>query len=54
MSSRKKRASGPQSAAGLVRFFEDVESKFIISPTVLLVIATVFISMVVAMNMLLR
>ncbi|MEM0361907.1 MAG: preprotein translocase subunit Sec61beta [Sulfolobales archaeon] len=54
MSSRKKRVAGPQSAAGLVRFFEDVESKFIISPITLLVLATVFISIVVAMNLLIK
>lgn len=54
MSSRKKRTAGPQSAAGLVRFFEDVESKFIISPITLLIMAAVFISMVVAMNLLIK
>ncbi|MEM0453495.1 MAG: preprotein translocase subunit Sec61beta [Sulfolobales archaeon] len=54
MSSRKKKTAGPQTAAGLVRFFEDVESKFTISPVILLVVATVFVSIVVAMNLLIK
>ncbi len=54
MSSRKRKSSGPQSAAGLVRFFEDVESKLTISPVALLVLAAVFVSLVVAMNLLIK
>jgi preprotein translocase subunit Sec61beta len=51
---RKKRPVGPQTAAGLVRFFEDVESRFLISPITLLIIASVFVAVVIVMNLFIR
>ena len=51
---RKKRPVGPQTAAGLVRFFEDVESRFLISPITLLIIASVFVAVVIIMNLFIK
>ncbi|MEL9997069.1 MAG: preprotein translocase subunit Sec61beta [Sulfolobales archaeon] len=51
---RKKRPVGPQTAAGLVRFFEDVESRFLISPITLLIIASVFVAVVIVMNLFIK
>ncbi len=54
MSSRKKRPSGPQTAAGLVRFFEDVQSKITISPMLILIAASVFTITIIAVNLIVK
>lgn len=54
MSSRKRRPTGPQTAAGLVRFFEDVQSRFTISPTLILVTAAVFTVTVIILNLIIK
>ena len=40
-SRRRRRTEGPLTAAGLVRFFEDVEAKVRISPMTIIIIAIV-------------
>jgi len=53
-SRRKKKTAGPLTAAGLVRFFEDVEARITISPTAIVIIAFTFIAVITIMNLLIR
>lgn len=54
-SSRRRRREAPVSpAAGLVRFFEEVESVFEITPKQLIVVSLVFVVTVALLNLLLR
>ncbi|MEM1619646.1 MAG: preprotein translocase subunit Sec61beta [Fervidicoccaceae archaeon] len=55
MSSRRdrKRLGGPLSAAGLVSFYEELEAKVEISPTMVLLLSAAFITIVVLMRALL-
>ncbi len=46
-SSRKKKESGPLTAAGLVAFYENYKSKVEISPTSLVIISAVIAAAVV-------
>jgi preprotein translocase subunit Sec61beta len=41
-SKRKKKGSGPMTAAGLVAFYEDYEGKIKLSPIAIVVISIVF------------
>lgn len=53
--SRKKRKEAPVSpGAGLVRFFEEVESVFEITPKHLVVISLVFVISIALLNLLAR
>jgi len=53
MSTRRKRREAPVSpAAGLVRFFEEVEAVFEITPKQVIVISVLFIASVVLLNLL--
>ncbi|OYT47026.1 MAG: preprotein translocase subunit Sec61beta [Desulfurococcales archaeon ex4484_42] len=58
MSSRRRRrrreAGGPMAAAGLVRFFEETEAPFVISPKMVIIVSFMFIGVVILMNFLLR
>lgn len=55
MSTRKKRKEAPISpAAGLVRFFEEVESLFEITPKQLVVISLIFVISIALLNLLAR
>lgn len=50
----KKKTLSPMAAAGLVRFFEDVDAKVTISPTMILILAASFAIAMTALNLLLR
>ncbi|HEU97983.1 MAG TPA: preprotein translocase subunit Sec61beta [Fervidicoccus fontis] len=50
---RKKKPSGLMSAAGLISFYEDTDTKFSISPTVVVIISIVFVAAVVALRLIL-
>jgi len=50
MSSKKKKPSGPMSAAGLISFYEDLESPLKITPTQAILIAVAFAAAVVALR----
>ncbi len=39
---RRKKGSGPMTAAGLVAFYEDYEEKFTLSPLAIVLIAVIF------------
>ncbi|MCX8184618.1 MAG: preprotein translocase subunit Sec61beta [Sulfolobales archaeon] len=53
--SRRKRREAPVSpGAGLVRFFEEVESIFEITPKQLLIISVVFVVSIALLNLLAR
>jgi preprotein translocase subunit Sec61beta len=41
-SKRKRRGSGPMTAAGLVAFYEDYEEKFRLSPLAIVMISIIF------------
>jgi len=49
---RRKREAPVSPAAGLVRFFEEVEAVFEISPKQVIVISIIFIASVVLLNLL--
>jgi|Deesub1362A_J573_1020465.scaffolds.fasta_scaffold44284_2 preprotein translocase subunit Sec61beta len=53
-SKKKKKTSGPLTAAGLVRFFEDVEAKVTISPSMIVIMAVMLTVTVAVMNILFR
>ena len=53
-SQRKKKGTGPVTAAGLVRFFEDVEAKVTISPTAIVIFAIATSIVVAVLNILFR
>lgn len=53
-SRRKKREAPVSPAAGLVRFFEEVESAFEITPKQLVVVSIVFVVSIALLNLLLR
>jgi len=44
---KKRKQSGPMTAAGLIAFYEEYEGKIKISPTTLVLIATAFAAIVV-------
>ncbi len=54
MSSRRRRTSGPMTAAGLVRFFEDVEAKVKISPMTIIIMAAAMSVAAAILNLILR
>ena len=47
---RKKETSGPMTAAGLVRFFDDVDAKVRISPYVVVWLAIGFAALVAGLS----
>ncbi len=47
---RKRRGEGPLTAAGLVRFFEDVEAKVKISPMTILIVAIAVSAVAAVLN----
>ena len=47
---KKKKPSGPMSAAGLISFYEDTEAKVILTPTWILLISIIFVSIVLALR----
>lgn len=51
MSSKKKKPSGPMSAAGLVSYYEDLESIIKITPTQVVIITVVFATLIVALRL---
>ena len=51
---RRRRAGGPLTAAGLVRFFEDVEAKIRISPMAVIAIAIAISVVAMVLNYLFR
>ncbi len=51
---RRRRSEGPLTAAGLVRFFEDVEAKVRISPMAILIIAMAASVVAAVLNFVLR
>ncbi len=53
-SQRKRKTTGPVTAAGLVRFFEDVEAKVTISPTTIVILAIATSVAVAVLNILFK
>ena len=53
-SAKKRKTTGPVTAAGLVRFFEDVEAKVTISPTTIVILAIATSVVVAVLNILFR
>ncbi len=51
---RKRKGEGPLTAAGLVRFFEDVEAKVRISPMAILIIAMAASVVAAVLNFILK
>lgn len=51
---KKKRPSGPMSAAGLVSFYEDLESAIKLTPTQVFIITIVFATLVMILRLILR
>jgi len=51
---RKKKGTGPVTAAGLVRFFEDVEAKVTISPMVAVISALAASAIITVLNLIFR
>jgi preprotein translocase subunit Sec61beta len=47
---RKKKPSGPMSAAGLISFYEDTDAKITLTPTWILIVSIVFVSIVLALR----
>ena len=55
MSSKRRRREAPVSpAAGLVRFFEEVESVFEITPKQLIIVSILFVLSIALLNLLAR
>jgi len=50
---RKKKPSGLMSAAGLISFYEDADTKFSISPTAIIIISIAFVGIVAVLRLLL-
>ncbi|MEM0046434.1 MAG: preprotein translocase subunit Sec61beta [Fervidicoccaceae archaeon] len=50
---KKKKPSGLMSAAGLISFYEETDTKFSITPTTVIIISIAFIGAVVALRLLL-
>ncbi|NAY89618.1 MAG: preprotein translocase subunit Sec61beta [Desulfurococcales archaeon] len=50
---KKKKPSGLMSAAGLISFYEDADTKFTVTPTFVIVLSIVFVGVVVALRLLL-
>jgi len=50
---RKKKPSGLMSAAGLISFYEDTDTKFSISPTAVIIISIAFVGIVAVLRLLL-
>ncbi|MCI4396052.1 MAG: preprotein translocase subunit Sec61beta [Thermoprotei archaeon] len=50
---KKKKPSGLMSAAGLISFYEDTDTKFTVTPTFVIVLSIVFVGVVVALRLLL-
>jgi preprotein translocase subunit Sec61beta len=53
MSSKKKKPSGPMSAAGLVSYYEDLESVVKITPTQVFIITVAFATLIIALRVIL-
>jgi len=51
---RRRRAEGPLTAAGLVRFFEDVEARVRISPMTIVILAIVASILATVLNYVFR
>ncbi|MCE4599232.1 MAG: preprotein translocase subunit Sec61beta [Desulfurococcales archaeon] len=51
MSSRRRRQSGPMTAAGLISFYDEYEGKIKMSPTTLVLIAAVYAVIVVVAHL---
>ncbi len=52
MSSRRRRREGPGpfTAAGLIRFYEEVEEGIRIKPSIVIIIAVILVATVIALN----
>ncbi len=47
---RKKKPSGPMSAAGLISFYEDTDAKITLTPTWILIISVAFVGVVLVLR----
>ncbi len=47
---KKKKPSGPMSAAGLISFYEDTDAKIVLTPTWILIVSIVFVGIVLALR----
>ncbi|OYT51443.1 MAG: preprotein translocase subunit Sec61beta [Desulfurococcales archaeon ex4484_204] len=51
---RRRRSEGPLTAAGLVRFFEDVEAKVKISPIMVIIVGIAISVMAAVLNIIFK